>query len=289
MSMCRCAPRSCARRSSGRSRSAASRLPRSGASGRSSGVNAETFTDRFARGSGPALSCSSCVARGPALGGAGDRVQRVRAAVGVALRLGLGHRRLAEQVDRRRDAVLPQVLAGRPSAAFGSSPTMKRCAMCLTPAAAAIPSARRPALVLPIFIATPTERRRLVDLAQEGGQVAREVVEVAARGHDVDEAKQRGLELGVRGRHVHRLVVEHLQRVARRRQRRGQLATHLEQLAFYRPLVGHGCSLRRRYPAPHGSRAATAQRRGSDVRGAGDRRPVHRAGRRRRWATCPTS
>src|SRR3954454_7015714 len=32
---------------------------------------------------------------------------------------------------------------------------MKRCAMWRTPAAAAIPSARRPALELPIFIATP--------------------------------------------------------------------------------------------------------------------------------------
>ncbi len=44
-----------------------------------------------------------------------------------------------------------------PSAALGSSPTMNRCAMCRTPAAAAMPSARRPVFVLPIFIATPIE------------------------------------------------------------------------------------------------------------------------------------
>ena len=39
--------------SSGRSRRAASSRPSSGASGRISGVSADTFTDRFARGSGP--------------------------------------------------------------------------------------------------------------------------------------------------------------------------------------------------------------------------------------------
>ena len=109
MSMCRCAPRSRARRSRPRRRSAASRLPRSGASGRSSGVSAETLTDRFARGSGPAPSRSSCGRRGPLARGGGDDVQRLRAAGGVALGLGLGDRHLAEQVDRAGHAVPPQV------------------------------------------------------------------------------------------------------------------------------------------------------------------------------------
>ena len=59
MSMCRCAPCSRARRSSGRSRRAASSRPRSGASGRSSGVSADTFTHTFTRGSGPIESASS--------------------------------------------------------------------------------------------------------------------------------------------------------------------------------------------------------------------------------------
>ena len=39
------------------------------------------------------------------------------------------------------------------SAAFGLSPTMKRCAMWRTPAAAAAPSAARPGFVPDIFIA----------------------------------------------------------------------------------------------------------------------------------------
>ena len=92
----------------------------------------------------------------PAARGGGERLQRDVAALGVALRLGLGDGRLAEQVDGA-DAT-PSFHSSRsvPSAAFGVSPTMKRCAMCLTPAAAAAPSAVRPARVLPIRIATAT-------------------------------------------------------------------------------------------------------------------------------------
>ena len=40
-------------------RAAASSRPFSGASGRISGVSADTFTDRFTRGSGPSESASS--------------------------------------------------------------------------------------------------------------------------------------------------------------------------------------------------------------------------------------
>jgi hypothetical protein len=40
-------------------RRAASSRPTSGASGRSSGLSADTFTDTFTRGSGPNESCSS--------------------------------------------------------------------------------------------------------------------------------------------------------------------------------------------------------------------------------------
>ena len=116
---------------------------------------------------------------------------------------------------------------------------MKRCAIRRTPAAAAIPSAVRPALELPIRIATADRRRRRLDLGQEPGQVAREVVEVAARRHDVDEPEQRRLELGVRGGEVHRLVVDHLQRVAGARQRVGEPPADLEQLALNRRVVGH--------------------------------------------------
>ena len=83
-------------------------------------------------------------------------VERVVAALGVALRLGLGDGRLAEQVDGARRRRPSTGRAASPSAACGLSPTMKRCAMCLTPAAAAAPSAVRPARELPIRIATAT-------------------------------------------------------------------------------------------------------------------------------------
>ena len=249
MSMCRCAPSSFARRSSGRRRSAASRLPRSGASGRSSGVSADTFTDRLARGSTPAPSASSCAAARPRARGLRDRVQRVDAAVRVALRLGLGHGRLAEQVDRGRDAVLPQVaqVAQRRLRRLADDEALRH--VLARRAAAASPSARRPAFELPIRIATLIDGGRLVDLAEEAGEVAREVVEVAGRGHDVDEAEQRGLELGVRGREVHRLVVHRLQRVARGGQRARQALPDLEQLALERGSVDHAKDVYDPWPA----------------------------------------
>ena len=97
--------------------------------------------------------------------------------------------------------------------------------------------------MLPIFIATPTGGGGSLDLAEEAGQVAREVVEVAAGGHDVDEAEQRRLELGVGGREVHRLVVERLQRVARASAAPpASLRPDLEQLALDRRVVDHGCT-----------------------------------------------
>ena len=106
----------------------------------------------------------------------------------------------------------------------------------------ACPARARPALVLPIRIATPIGGGGSSTSSQEAGQVARQVVEVAARGHDVDEAEQRGLELRVRGGEVHRLVVERLERVARGRQRRREPAPDLEQLALDRRVVDHGCT-----------------------------------------------
>ena len=56
-------------------RAAASSRPTSGASGRRWGVSAETFTDRFARGSGPSESDSS-VGRSGQSGVASARVRR---------------------------------------------------------------------------------------------------------------------------------------------------------------------------------------------------------------------
>jgi hypothetical protein len=50
-------------------------------------------------------------------------------------------------------------------------------------------------------------RRRRLHLPEEAGEVAREVVEVAARRHDIDEAEQRGLQLGVHCRRVDQSLI----------------------------------------------------------------------------------
>ena len=59
--------------------------------------------------------------------------------------------------------------------------------------------------------------RALVDLLQVLGQMPREVVERAAGRRHVDEAEQRGSQLGVLGGELHRLLVEGTQRIARSR------------------------------------------------------------------------
>ena len=238
MSMCRCASRSRARRSSPRSRSAASRLPRSGASGRSSGVSAETLTDRFARGSAPARVALERRALRPAARRPGHRLERLGAALGVALRLGLRDGRLAEQVDGARDAVLPELAqrAERRLRALADDEAVRHVLD-----AGGGRGAQRGAAGA--RVAHPhrdrDRRRRRLDLAEEAGQVAREVVERAAGRDDVDEAEQRGLELGVLRRELHRLLVGGLERVARRRgQRVVQLASDFEQLGLEPRLVG---------------------------------------------------
>ena len=58
-------------------RRAASSRPTSGASGRSSGVSADTFTDRFTRGSGPIESASSTGRSGQRRRRLGERLERV--------------------------------------------------------------------------------------------------------------------------------------------------------------------------------------------------------------------
>ena len=117
---------------------------------------------------------------------------------------------------------------------------MKRWAMCLTPRAAAAPSAVRPARLLPIRIAALIGGVGSLDLAEEAGQVAGEVVERAARRDDVDEAEQRGLQLAVLGGELHRLLVGELERVARRRRhRRRQPLADGEQLLLERALLDH--------------------------------------------------
>ena len=286
MSMCRCASSWCARRSSIRRRSAASRLPFSGASGRSSGVSADTFTERFARASGPIVSRSSC-------GRSGQRrvawtivVERAGAALGVALGLVLRDRRLAEQVDRRGDAVLPEVAQDvhRRLRALADDEAVRH-----PPHAGGGGGAER--LAARLRAAHPhgdgDRRRRLADLAQEAGQVAGEVVEVAAGGDDVDEAEQRRLELLVGRGEVHRLVVDRLQRVARLRGHVGsQPATDLMQVGFQASLVHQGDDTRRANRARRGEEAtgakpAAAAHASSRAGSGGDGRPITSRSKRR--------
>ena len=71
------------------------------------------------------------------------------------------------------DAVLPQVAQHARARPCGDAPTMKRCAMCRTPAAVAAPSAARPRATALIRIADGERRRPLVHLVEEAGEVAR--------------------------------------------------------------------------------------------------------------------
>ena len=99
--------------------------------------------------------------------------------------------------------------------------------------------------------------------------MAGEVVERAAGRHDVDEAEQRGLQLAVLRRELHRLLVGALERVARRRRhRRREPLADGEQLLLERTLLHHGVTI----PWPH-----------EDRRG---RRRAHGRRRRRRRASC---
>ncbi len=144
----------------------------------------------------------------------GEVVERRRAACRVAVGLVGGDRRLAEQVDRGGHAVLPEAAqhavsvprrladdeaVRHPPHACGGRRAEGRA-----------PGAR---------VAHPhrdADRLRWVlDVVQEAGQVTREVVERAARGDDVDEAKERGTQLGVLGGEVHRPVVQCAHRPAR--------------------------------------------------------------------------
>ena len=167
-----------------------------------------------------------------------ERVERVGAAVGVALRLGLGHRRLAEQVDRGRHAVLPQVAqhAERRLRVLADDEAVRHV---LDAGRGRGAERGAPGLRAAHPHRDADRRRRRVDLAEEAGQVPREVVEVAAGGHDVDEAEQRRLELGVLRGEVHRLLVERLQRVARDRHRGREALADLVQLALECALVHH--------------------------------------------------
>ena len=179
-------------RSSGRSRGAASSRPDARARRAAAAASAPRPSPTGSRAAAARASrARACGRSGQRRGRRGERLERLaRSARRSGRPRRCGHRRLAEQVDRAsRSPSLPQLARASPSARCGVSPTMKRCAMWRTPAAAAAPSAVAARLrVAAIRIAASSERRPLVDLAEEAGQVAREVVERAAGRRDVDEA-----------------------------------------------------------------------------------------------------
>jgi hypothetical protein len=151
----------------------------------------------------------------PALGPAGRRlgqgVERLGAALRVAVGLGLRHGRLAEQIDRGGGAVAPQ-LAQDPERLAGRLAHDE--AVRHVPHAARRGGAQGGAARL--GRAHPhghVERRRpLPHLAEVAGEVARQVVERAAGGRHVHEAKQRRPQLGVLRGELHGLRVERLHR-----------------------------------------------------------------------------
>ena len=82
--------------------------------------------------------------------------------------------------------------------------------MCRTPAAAAAPSALRPARESAARIAARERRRAVVHLGEVLAEVAREVVERPARGRHVHEPEERGPQLRVARGQLHRALVERL-------------------------------------------------------------------------------
>src|SRR5439155_1007602 len=128
----------------------------------------------------------------------GERAERVGAALRVAVGLGGGDGGLAEEVDRRRDAVVPEVAEHLLGAAWGLGDDEPvghvphagggRGAQRLAPGAAVAHPHRH------------GERRRpRLDLLEEAGQVGGEVVQGPAGGDDVDEAEERRAQLVVLG------------------------------------------------------------------------------------------
>ena len=203
MSMCRCAPRRCGaaqQLAQARRGVAHAALGRLGAQQRRQRRDLDREVRARQRADARRARARGCGFERRV--GGRERVERRGAARGVAVGLGGGDRRLAEQVDggrRCRRATGRAASAARPS---GSAPTMKRWAMCRTPAAPAAPSAARPAFVLPIFIAALQRRRLVVDLVEEAGRGA-------SRGRRAS---------GTRGR---RRRSERARRAARRPARRG--------------------------------------------------------------------
>ena len=110
----------------------------------------------------------------------------------------------------------------------------------------------------------------------------REVVERAARGHDVDEAEERRAQLVVAGRQPHRLAVERLHRVAGRGREGGcEAAPDRLDLPLDRRLVRHA-------PKIPAISAEPRLGRGNPARSPGSAAGIARGGRDQpRWPRVP--
>ena len=245
---CRCG---CGRRARARAAAAAAgaRTRRAGRAparpGAAAGSSAEILTETFVRGIAPALSRSSTSRAGQPRCARASSVSA--SSQRAAYRSASGWVTVASP-SRSTELVTPRFQRSRstPSADAGVSPTMNRCAMCFTPAAAAAPIAVRRGSVVGHPHRRGQRRRGVGDLAQELPQVAGEIVERPAGGGDVDEPEQRGLELLIGRCEIHRPLVERPERMAgARRERRGEVGADLVDRAFERWAPGRRCLLAR--------------------------------------------
>ena len=208
----RAEPSSLARTSSGRIRRAASSRPTSGASGRSSGLSADTFTDTFTRGTGPSESRSS-TGRSASAGRLGQRLQRVEAARRVAV--GLGCVTVASP-SRSSDTAAPcsQRWRSERSAALRRLADDEPVGHVAHARRRGRASAVRPALVRDIRIAAATGGGCSSTSSRYAVRCRARSSRPRARRGDVDEAEQGGAQLLAPASHLHRLDVERPQRDA---------------------------------------------------------------------------
>ena len=203
-------------------------------------MSAEILTETLVRGIGPALSRSSTSRARPGPLGAGELDQRLVAARGVPVGLGLGHGRLAEQVDRAGHAAVPQVAehAERRCRRLADDEPVRHV---LHPGRGGGADRGPGGSVVGHPHRRGQRRRGVGDLAQELAQVPGEIVERPAGGRDVDEPEQRGLQLLVGRREIHRPLVERSERMPGARRERGrEVRADLVDRALERLAIGGG-------------------------------------------------
>ena len=148
-------------------------------------------------------------AGGPPAGRLRQRPERVVAALGVAVGLGGGDGRLAEQVHRGGRAVLPQALEGGDGVGrVGADDEPRRHPVHREPGdrpdgRAAWRGASRRA-----SCGTRPARAGPLHLAEERSEVGGQVAPVGARGSDVHEAEERGPQRGIAREQLHAPVLE---------------------------------------------------------------------------------